>query len=476
MQSQYANYDSKENLIGGEMLVENLEEQIGEHLDEKTLVAYGQIIAERNYIDERLRKTLQELSHIKSALDQAAIIAITDEKGIIRYVNDKVFEISRYTREELIGKTHRVISSGYHSQEFFKQFWFTIRSGKVWQGEIKNRAKDGSDYWVNTTVVPFLDEQGNPYQYLAIRFDITERKRAEEALRLSEEKSRQQAKQLELALQKLQRTQAQLVQSEKMSSLGQLVAGIAHEINNPVNFIYGNIVPAEEYTETLISLIEAYRKHYPQPVPEIQKILEDIDLDFLAEDLGKILKSMDVGAKRISEIVLSLRNFSCLGEAETKLADVHRGIENSLLVLGNRLKGKGRHPEIIVNKEYGDLPAVMCYPSQLNQVFMNVLCNAIDSLEEQAAPRVITIKTKQFSGNCVLISIANNGPAIPESVQPYLFDPFFTTKPVGKGPGLGLSIAQDIVVDKHKGQIKCISRPGKGVEFLLLLPIVPSGY
>lgn len=472
MQSQYANYDSKANLIGDEMLGEHL----AEHLDEKTLMAYGQIIAERNYIDERLRKTLQELSDIKSALDQAAIIAITDEKGIIRYVNDKLFEISKYTREELIGKTHQIINSGYHSPEFFQQLWFNIKSGKVWQGEIKNRAKDGSYYWVNTTIVPFLDEQGKPYQYLAIRFDITERKRAEEALQLSEEKSRQQAKQLELALQKLKRTQAQLVQSEKMSSLGQLVAGIAHEINNPVNFIYGNIVPAEEYTQTLICLIEAYQKHYPHAVPEIQAILGEADLDFLAEDLGKILKSMEVGAKRITEIVLSLRNFSHLGEAETKLVDIHRGIENSLLVLGNRLKGKGRYPEIIVHKEYGDLPAVMCYPSQLNQVFMNILSNAIDSLEEQLAPRTITIKTKQISTNSVLISIANNGPAISELVKQHLFDPFFTTKPIGKGPGLGLSIAHDIVVEKHKGQIKCISHPGKGAEFLISVPIMPPNY
>jgi two-component system NtrC family sensor kinase len=449
-------------------------DKIGENIGEKALSAYGLAIAECNYMDERLRATLQELSKLKFALDTAAIVAITDHRGIIRYVNDTFCEISKYSPQELIGQDHRIINSGHHPKEFFQHFWSTIRLGKVWKGEVKNKAKDGTYYWVDTTIVPFLDKKGRPYQYLSIRFDISDRKAAEEALRQSEAKSRQQAEKLAIALQDLKLTQSQLVQSEKLSSMGQMIAGVAHEINNPVNFIHGNLNYADDYIQNLLYILRLYRQHYPNPVPKIQAAIEDSELDFLIEDLPKMLSSMKMGANRIREIVLSLRNFSRVDEAGMNSVNIHEGIDSTLLILHNRLKGKAGQLTTNVVKEYGNLPLVACYASQLNQVFMNILSNAIDALESQAPPRTITIKTQKHSADSVQISIADNGSGIPEEIQQHLFEPFFTTKPVGKGTGLGLSIAHHIVVDKHKGQIECISQRDHGTEFLITIPISPS--
>ncbi|MEB3360007.1 MAG: PAS domain S-box protein [Synechococcales bacterium] len=283
--------------------------------------------------------------------------------------------------------------------------------------------------------------------------------------------ARTKAEELERTLEELQRTQAKMVQSEKMSSLGQLVAGVAHEINNPVNFIAGNLTHAREYTSDLLHLMHLYQQHYPEPVAEIQEAIEAVDLDFLLEDLPKILASMGVGADRIRQIVLSLRNFSRMDEAEQKEVNIHEGIDSTLMILQNRLKTKGNQPDIQVIKEYGKLPLVDCYPGQLNQVFMNVLVNAIDVLESDASPSPeIQICTELLADDHILIKIADNGSGIPPEVQSRLFDPFFTTKPVGKGTGLGLSISYQIVVEKHRGQLSCFSTPGQGTEFHIKIP------
>lgn len=286
-----------------------------------------------------------------------------------------------------------------------------------------------------------------------------------------------QAQQLSEALGYLRKTQSQLIQSEKMSSLGHLVAGIAHEINNPVNFISGNLTHASDYFQDLHHLIELYQEHYPDPVPELQAYAEEIDLEFLLEDLSRLLSSMHVGTERIRQIVLSLRNFSRLDEAEVKPVNLHDGIDSTLLILQGRLKAKGAWTGIEVRKNYGNLPLIECYASQLNQVFMNLLSNAIDALYDRPEPRRITITTDvdlaEADGKTKVakIIIQDNGAGMPENVRQQIFDPFFTTKPVGQGTGLGLSISYQIVVEKHHGWISCTSQPGEGTAFTIEIPV-----
>ncbi len=284
------------------------------------------------------------------------------------------------------------------------------------------------------------------------------------------------AAELEQTLEELQRTQTQMIQSEKMSSLGQLVAGVAHEINNPVNFIYGNLNYANDYTQDLLRLVKLYQQYYAEPVPEIMTEAAAIDLEFLIEDLPKTLNSMKVGAERIQKIVASLRTFSRMDEAERKAVNIHEGIDSTLMILQNRLRGTSDQNAIEVLKEYGELPQVECYAGQLNQVFMNILANAIDALQETAiaAPQIL-IRTEMLEGNWIRICITDNGPGIPETVQRRLFDPFFTTKPVGKGTGMGLSISYQIITERHGGSLECISQPGQGTTFQIAIPIQQSG-
>lgn len=799
-------------------------------------------IASKVQQEEEVKQRLQQkLADIKLALNCSSLMAITDHKGKIKYVNDKFCEISQYSQEELLGEDHRLVNSGYHSSDFFKRMWATLTSGKVWSDEIRNRAKDGSFYWVETTIVPILNDRGKPYEYVSICQDITERKQVEvreqemqgeqgenrasitnckendslpassvpsvppaiiqvahfftlapdllcvvgldgyfkrvnpacektlaytadellsrpflnfvhpddkaatlaaleelttnasvinvenryrcgdgsykwlawnyfgvvgegvvyaiarditqskqteidsdrakeerrqrwealvfwlarqirsssdldtildtavaeirnlmqvdcchflwcwsqpnqpslsvthearnpdlpsllgedplpqfapleqsirnlqrlridnlaEALDLAPETrspladwgltaglllplltqtgqlggifcshynrprrwdeeeverlqavvnqiaiaiehaelfantraaalaAQTQARQLELTLHELQQTESLLIQSEKMSSLGQMVAGIAHEINNPVSFITGNLLHATNYVQDLLGLIKRYQQHYSNPEPGLQKYIEEIDLEFLLEDLPKVLSSMQIGADRIHEIVLSLRNFSRADEAEMKPVNIHEGIDHTLLILHNRLKPSGNNPGITIVKEYDDLPAVQCYAGQLNQVFMNIISNAIDALESgragaskaeitsEAGGKVqqeencsstslafpapqntpsptIWIGTELLQSDRVLIRIRDNGPGMAQCVLKHLFDPFFTTKPLGKGTGLGLSISHQIVVEKHGGVLQCFSEPGQGAEFWIQIPIAPQ--
>ena len=287
------------------------------------------------------------------------------------------------------------------------------------------------------------------------------------------------------ALQQLQLSQVQLVQSEKMAALGKLVAGVAHEINNPLNFIHANLNHMEEYIQIFLNFIELYQKNYPNPVDDIQEQAEDVNLSFIRSDVIKILASMKIGTKRIREIVLSLRNFSRIDEAEFKAVDIHEGIESTLIVLQHRFKVQPKGPEIQLIREYDKLPLVECYSGLLNQVFMNILANAIDSLEEanakladqqiQDRPNKIIIRTSIIDTESVQIMVIDNGCGIPENIRPYIFDPFFTTKPVGKGTGMGLSISYQIITEKHKGQLKCFSEVGQETKFVIQIPIHQSG-
>ncbi len=336
-------------------------------------------------------------------------------------------------------------------------------------------------YWrAGSTLIIGLLLTGSLAAYLVISLRYTNQ--IEE---LVQERT-EQATQLSQALNELKQTQVQLIQSEKMSSLGQLVAGIAHEINNPVNFIYGNVNHANSYIQHLLAHVRLYQQEHLQNSVKIEEHAEEIDLDFIGEDLPKILASMRMGAERIREIVLSLRNFSRLDEADMKSVDLHEGIDSSLLILQNRLKAKpGQDRCIEIIKEYGNLPQVECYPGQLNQVFMNILSNAIDALEEKneewaigngknAQCPTLRIGTEVIEDERAVIRIADNGPGISEGLRSRIFDPFFTTKPVGKGTGLGLSIAYQIIADRHGGKLECFSAPGEGTEFRIEIPIHQS--
>ncbi len=302
-----------------------------------------------------------------------------------------------------------------------------------------------------------------------------------EELQTEVEQRRKAEKQLKRTLEELKKTQIQLVHQEKLSGLGQMAAGIAHEINNPVSFIHGNIIPAQEYAEYLLRLIQLYQKYYPNPMPEIEAEIEEIDLEFIMEDLTKLLQSMSVGTERISQIVKSMRSFSRLDEADIKPVDLHESLESTLMLLQHRLKASQDSDPIEIIKNYGDLPDVECYPVQINQVFVNIISNAIDALNEYLKQQntkfkisfspQITICTEVLKNNWVAIKIIDNGPGISEEARSKLFDPFFTTKAIGKGTGLGLSISHEIITEKHGGQILYHSELGKGTEFLIQIPI-----
>ncbi len=421
------------------------------------------------------------------------VIWSTDTQGRLTFVNQAVKQVFGYEPEEMLGRPFTDFMPAEQLVKDVVVFQHILKGEVLRQYETIGLGKDDKLIHLLFNAIALLDEQGQVVGTTGTALDITERKIAEDTLRQSEARFREQAQELELALNQLKCAQSQLIQAEKMLSMGQMVAGVAHEINNPVTFIYGNLTPAREYFQDLSRLIESYQKTYPNPTPEIRHIVEEIDLEFLMEDWQQLIDSMQAGAERIRQIVRSLVLFSRQNTSQKKPVDIHQGIDNTLILLQHQLRSKGISAsgrdsalcsEIKVIKDYGQLPQVTCDGGQLNQVFMNLLCNAIDALETQPSPRIITIRTEMGSresgvGNreksscapSVVIRIADNGPGMSEAVHKKMFDPFFTTKSVGSGMGLGLSISYQIVVEKHLGQISCISTPGRGTELIVEIPV-----
>jgi two-component system, NtrC family, sensor kinase len=437
-------------------------------------------ITERKLKEAQLQEQQQLLRSIFDGTENPIFVYDVIEGHDLRVVgwNAAAERGTGLLRAEVMGKTPEFVYSklplqgGLECQRFIK----CIEVGQSITYEECLMFHHEETWWL-TVLNPLKNSFGQIYRLVVTTSNITERKRAEIKLQ-------QQTEDLQVTIQELQQTQMQLVQSEKMSSLGQLVAGVAHEINNPVNFIYGNLQHASDYIEDLLNLVE-HQRNYPNASAEVEALAADIDLDFLILDLPKLLNSMKVGANRIKQIVASLRTFSRMDEADMKEVDIHEGIDSTLMILEHRFKAKpikeaGREylsPAIEVVKEYGELPLVECYAGQLNQVFMNILANAIDALEQSFVNSVTTcnpqihIRTGIVAENQVIIYIVDNGPGVPEEIKRRLFDPFFTTKPVGKGTGMGLSISYQIITQRHGGSLECVSSPGGRTSFAITIPL-----
>lgn len=437
------------------------------------------------------------------------IIARFDRQLRHLYVNPAAELATRIPAEAFTGKTHRELGMPEEVVKLFETNVSAVFANGTEQCfELNYPTKSGTKFY-QVCVVPELKRDRTIASVLSVSRDITAVKQAEIELRNSELREREKSAQLELTLDHLKRTQSQLIQTEKMFSLGRMVAGVAHEINNPNSFILGNINPARHYFQDLNNLLELYKNKYPEPAAEIQQLAQSIDLEFLQKDWERLMQSIESGAKRIKQIVDSLKFFIKLDESGIKEVNLNQSIDNTLLFVQHRARGKGISKtincsiipqEIEVIKNYGSLPEVACYSSQLNQVFASLLNNAIDALETQPDPRIVIhteLETAECSGvdkdpearacnqhsaaispdnppsQFAVIRIADNGIGMSEEVLKKMFDPFFTTKPVGSGTGLGLSISHQIVVEQHGGQISCISAPGKGTEFVVKIPLQP---
>ncbi|MBE9096185.1 AAA family ATPase [Tychonema sp. LEGE 07203] len=431
---------------------------------------------------ELIQKEQEYRSIFETVGDGLSLIDL--QTGKVVGSNPALSQIFGYSQEEFV----QLNPPDYLLPEYlhlFAEFQQTVSRREQFTCQAVIQRKDGTlcDLEIKSN---FFEYGGKPHA-LVINRDISARKRAETALQTSEVQLRQKAEDLEAILVQLQQTQAQLVQTEKISQLGQLVAGVAHEVNNPVSFISGNLHHAKDYISDLINLVQVYQDNFPEPGQQVLDEIEAIELEYLVEDLPKMIDSMKLGTERISDIMQSLRNYSRTDGIEKKPANIHERIDTTLMILSHRLKASSDRPAIKVIKNYGELPNVECYPGQLNQVFMNLIANAIDALEEsnfgktykqiESNPNAITISTSvtnstgKPTNRLVKIRIADNGIGMSKHIKEKLFSPFFTTKAEGKGTGLGLPICHDIVTKKHGGSLECFSWPGRGTEFAIALPV-----
>lgn len=446
----------------------------------------------------QLRTALAEQEFRQRALDEHSIVSAADLDGRITYVNDKFCQVSGYSREELLGANHRIVKSDYHPPELFENLWQTISAGQVWRGEVKNRAKDGRYYWVATTILPMLDEHGLPLRYISVRTEITHIMELEEKVSqanvILQSNVIERTHELELAKQQLEqeladrvRTQAELqhsydalqtlhrqlqeaqqylMQSEKLAAVGQLAAGMAHEINNPISFVTSNLAMLGRYQSTLADLLERYRQAESGLAEAVRNDLANLrqktDLDFLLEDSRALLEETRGGVERVRKIVQDLRDFSQVdSSSDWQWADLNQCLDTTLNLLGERLSGA-----VEVRREYGQLPQVQCKPAELNQVFFNLINNALQAM---SAGGHLTLRSG-LDGDQAFVEIEDNGVGIPDSVRPHIFDPFFTTRPVGQGAGLGLSLAYG-VMQQHGGEISVRSLIGIGSAFRVSLPV-----
>lgn len=434
---------------------------------------------ERQAAREALRRSEEKYRFVVNNVRE--VIFQTDIQGNWIFLNPAWTDITGFPVAESLGN----LSFNYIHPDDYQRNILVFRTlieakDEYCRHQIRYLNNKGKFRWIEVNARLTFTPDGQISGTTGTLNDITEQKLAQEALRQAGIREREKARELEATLHQLQRTHAKLVQDEKMVSLGQLVAGVAHEINNPVGFIYSNIPPAREYTSDLLRLVKLYQQEYPQPSKVIKTEIEAIDLDFVKEDFLRLLNSMEEGASRIKEIIVSLRNFSRLDRSKMTKADLHQGIDSTLNILQHRLREQCNRPEIKIVKNYGQLPLIECYPGQLNQVFMNILSNAIDALEKKICSSctfipTIEIRTK-FSeqSQSIVIDIADNGSGMTTDVKRRLFDPFFTTKAVGTGTGLGLSISYSIIAEQHQGNLECQSQIDKGTQFMIELPLAPG--
>jgi PAS domain S-box-containing protein len=445
--------------------------------------AHQQELECRQQIEDELRASQQLLQLVMDTLPEA--IFWKDRNSVYLGCNQNFADDAGIpSPKTIIGQSDYDMPWKREEADFYRACdQRVMQSGKSELGIVEPQLNGaGEQTWLETNKAPLRDINGQVIGILGTYQDITRRRQAEIELQELNQRLQRQTDELNATLAELQRSQLYLIQSEKMSALGNLVAGVAHEINNPVGFLSGNLRPAQTYVQDLFGLIDLYQQALPDPGDAIEAEIENIDLTYVRVDLPKLLDSMQEGIKRIRDISTSLRTFSRADTAAPTAYQLHQGLESTLLILKHRLKGNNIRPAIDVIKQYDELPTVECFAGQINQVFMNLLANAIDALDEasqdrsledlKANPNTICVTTERdTAADQIHIRIRDNGPGIPVAVQQKMFEEYFTTKDVGQGTGLGLAISHQIVVQKHGGQIQVLSEPGAGTEFIVTLPI-----